>query len=89
MSPPGAAATSSALTAGDHGVSPLPRMRVRTGQPAAPKARARIAAADKPSASLWLMTSAGELLRKSASALGKAARTASALGVIMELSTGL
>jgi hypothetical protein len=79
MSPPGAAATSSALTAGDHGVSPLPRMRVRTGQPAAPKARARIAAADKPSASLWLMTSA----------LGKAARTASALGVMMELSTGL
>jgi hypothetical protein len=51
--PPSGSSANSVRIASDHGVSPRPTMRVRTPHPAAPKARANNAAADKPFASLW------------------------------------
>jgi hypothetical protein len=74
--PPGSPAAISNLTASDHGVSPRPRMRLRVGRPEASRARLKIAAAAKPSASLWLTTSKGRNNARTDAASGRSERPA-------------
>jgi hypothetical protein len=71
--PPAGSSANSVCIAPDHGLSPRPTMRVRTAHPAAPKARANNAVADKPSASLWLRIQTAFVWSNSWMALAKVA----------------